>query len=286
MRDDGLQALDELVITHTGFNEAQRNGLAEAAGRALRFVEVGAAGYYQAKNLGFAATTAEVVAFGDADCWPESGWLSRLLAPVVEGRVEVCAGRTTYRPDLLGTAATTIDFLYFESPGGQRETRNFYANNVAFRRATFGRYATGDSFYRGHCQVLGLQLKRDGVRIAFEPRARTLHRFPDSARELLQLRLMRGSDAVALTPHLFEEFPFLRVAGPLAPAAVLAARLGFSVAALGKQDMPELRGLERLACLSAIAALSLADAAGAALRLPRTALSYHADVDGLVEARS
>ena len=38
-------------------------------------------GYYEAKNRGFDATTADVVAFGDGDCWPDPAWLETLLAP-------------------------------------------------------------------------------------------------------------------------------------------------------------------------------------------------------------
>ena len=111
-----LTSVEEVVITHDGLSEAQRDRLALAAGVPLRFVLLPPdTGYYEAKNLGFDATTTDVVAFGDADCWPEPGWLAALLAPFAgDHPADVVAGRTTYRDDLLGAAATAIDFMYFD----------------------------------------------------------------------------------------------------------------------------------------------------------------------------
>jgi GT2 family glycosyltransferase len=299
-----LDALAELVITHDGFEPAHQDQLEAAAGRRITLVRVDrAAGYYEAKNRGFEATRADVVVFGDSDCWPERAWLESLVAPFADdrdgggGAVDVVAGRTTYRGDLLGIAATTIDFMYFPSPLGPDCTRNFYANNVAFRRQAFAahRYADMDGVYRGHCQVLGLRLQARGVPIRFVPRARTVHRFPDTARELLRLRWLRGQDTVGLLPHLAAAYlprrwRWLGRVG-LSSLAVLAIRFGCSLRSIGRQDMPETRGLRALACAGVVSALSLADAAGALFRSligDRTnaradaqALSYHGDGDRL-----
>lgn len=270
---------DEIVVTHRGLGpHAARIG--EAAGRALRLVDVGEAGYYAAKDLGAAQATGELIAFGDADCWPDPRWLSHLLSPLEDGGARAAAGRTCYRADLLGTAATTIDFLYFPSPLGEKCTRNFYANNVAFLRDAFPGFGGGDGFYRGSCQVLGLRLQRDGVPVRFEPRARTVHRFPDSARELFELRMRRGGDAVELAPHLMRAYLGRSISGPLPTAVALAGRFAASVGAIGHQDMPPLGPVEAVACVATIAALSLCDAAGAALRLlgagpDSSSLSYH-----------
>jgi hypothetical protein len=297
-----LTSLAELVVTHEGtISDAQIPTLQNACGRRITFVETeDGAGYYHAKERGFDATNAAVVVFADGDCWPENDWLACMLAPFADGKatppVDVVAGRTVYRPDLLGIAATTIDFMYFSSPFGAHTSRNFYANNVAFRREVFDRlrYA-GDGFYRGNCQVAGMKLVEQGVPVHFVPAARTTHRFPDSARELVQLRLLRGEDTVVLTRHLRERaLPqrarWLMDLGPASPALVLGARLACSVAALNRQDMPEVRGARRAAALGLIAGLSLLDAAGAVRGLlPKrerdrtahktTTLSYHGDGD-------
>lgn len=303
-----LSSLAELVVTHEGtVSEAHVQELESASGRRITFVEIpSGAGYYDAKELGFDATSSEIVVFADGDCWPDQGWLTHLLAPFSEDqdedeRVRVVAGRTVYRDDLLGIAATTIDFMYFSSPFGSSASRNFYANNVAFRRSVFDdlRYTDGDGFYRGNCQVAGMKLVEKGVPVRFVPAARTTHRFPDSARELVKLRMLRGEDTVVLAQHLKQRaLPlnarWLMDLGPASPALVLGARFACSVASLNKQDMPKVRGARRVAAVGLIAGLSLLDAAGAVKgMLPfasakkrreahkTTTLSYHGDGDKL-----
>lgn len=305
-----LSSLASFVVTHDGLPAESRAALDRAAGVPVRWVQLAAGvDYYEAKNVGFDAaidpTTgrgADVVAFADADCWPEPPWLEELLAPFADPSIQVTAGRTTYRTDLLGTAASTIDFMYFPSPLGAGCTRNFYANNVAFRRAVFGgtRYATHD-MYRGHCQILGTRLHRAGVPIAFVPAARTIHRFPDRLAELVKLRLLRGEDVIEMTPHLVKTYlpaaAPLGNLGPIAPLAVLAARFVFSVRSVNHQDMPPAHGLRWAATVGAIAGLSLLDAAGTVARsvfrwrpasrdgaAAGITLSYHENNDHLAAA--
>ncbi len=296
-----LASLRELVITHDGFSTAAQARIAAAAGMPLRFVRIGLGdGYYRAKVLGFEATTAPVVVFGDADCWPEPRWLERILAPFAEGAL-VAAGRTRYRDDWLGRSATALDFLYFESDHGPGHRRNFYANNVAFRRDVFVAhpYRPATRIYRGHCQRLGLELAEAGVPIVFVEDAVTVHRFPDSAAELLRLRLLRGADSVEMTAPIVEaalppSLHWLANLGPLSPMLLLSARLACGVAVAGKQGAEPVALPMRLACGAGAAAISFVDAWGALLRstlgvrlgvvdgsLATGVLSYHGDGDRL-----
>lgn len=296
-----LASLHQFVITHDGLPADARARLDRVAGVAIRWVELAAGtDYYAAKNVGFDATDADVVAFADADCWPEPTWLEALLAPFSDERVLISAGRTTYRTDLLGTAASTIDFMYFQDDPAT--TRNFYANNVAFRRAIFDqhRYAVHD-MYRGHCQIMATRLHQAGVPIEFVPAARTIHRFPDQLAELVKLRLLRGEDTCEITPHLVRTYlpaaAPLGNLGPVMPLAVLATRFVFSVRALNHQDMPPARGARWLATVGAIAGISLVDAAATLVRgvrgrrigsrgadAAKITLSYHGDHDQLSAA--
>ena len=302
-----LDRVDELVVTHDGLPAPLLDAVQSAAGRPVDAVELPAGcGYYEAKNLGFDATGADIVVFADSDCWPEPGWLDALVAPFADPAVEVVAGRTTYRDDLLGIAATTIDFMYFDSPLGPSCTRNFYANNVAFRRKTFGlrRFPTDTPLYRGPCQLLGLRLLEDGIPVRFEPTAHTVHRFPDTLGELLRLRLLRGQDttdfARALLGHLAprsrawlgDRSEGLDLRGLLAACAVIGGRHAFSQKTLGRQSMAPVRGARGLGARALITTISAIDAAGAigrALGLfagdrSEVVLSYHDDRDRLKRA--
>ncbi|HEY7374964.1 MAG TPA: glycosyltransferase [Polyangia bacterium] len=322
-----LASLDEVIVVHDGLAEAARARLEATAGRGLTFVRLDAGDdYYAAKDAGFAATRAAVVAFADADCWPDPDWLRALLEPFArDAAVGAVAGRTSYRPDMFGAAATAIDFMYFGSPlaaparsaGSRRSeknnsrtprlwrgataagcTRNFYANNVAFRREvlTDAPLAFGaHGFYRGSCQVLGLALQARGIAIHFAPRAHTVHRLPDSIADLVRLRLLRGADSVELAPHLADAYLPARARrlgrlGPLSGLAVLAARWGCSLLALQRQGSPAVRGPRWFAGAALVSAIHAADAAGAVIRGLRLglappararALGYHGNVDRL-----
>ena len=182
-----LSRLAQVVVTHDGLPEAVCDALRRSSGLALQFVLIDAStGYYAAKNLGFAALDAarcDHVVFADADCIPAADWLEQLLLPLcAEQSPAVVAGRTSYSSSLAGTALTTIDFMYFPSPLQAGATRNFYANNVVFRREVFAEHAYQalDGVYRAHCQVLGLRLQAAGIALHYAAAAHTEHRLPDS----------------------------------------------------------------------------------------------------------
>jgi glycosyltransferase involved in cell wall biosynthesis len=228
-----LARLDEVVLVHEGLPLRDQATLSRAAGRPLRFVEVPrGSGYYAAKNAGFAATTADVVAFGDADCRPSDVWLHALLGPMrANGDVQVVAGRTVYEPSALGDALTAIDFQPIASPLGRGCVRHFFANNVAFRREVFAArpFELREDLHRGACGVLALRLHRDGIPIHHAPDALTVHRTPRGL-ELVERRMKRGSDLARLAPeiaraHLPAALAWVGQLGPLSPLVLLAGRL-------------------------------------------------------------
>ena len=239
-----LTSLADVALTHEGLSVAQRARLEAAAGRALAFVEVPpGTDYYAAKNAGFdalaAAGRADVVAFGDADCWPDDAWLAELVAPFAgDPTVAVVAGRTTYGDDDPLTAAlTAIDFSMVPFREDPRRARHFFANSVAFRRDVFARYryAPRADVHRGACGRVAFHLAADGVAIRFAPRAHTRHRAPQSVRELFARRCSRGADLAALAPEIADAYlpPPARVLGRLGAASALVLLGGRTLVSLG-----------------------------------------------------
>ena len=292
------QSLAQWIITHDGFDDAACADIARLAGCPIDFVLIGAQdSYYEAKNRGFDRSDprrCDYVAFCDADCTPAAQWLEQLLLPFAAPDAPLAvAGRTSYSASVMGVALTSIDFMYFPGPLREGATVNFYANNVAFRRDVFDQYRYQElaGVYRAHCQVTGMRLQAAGIAIAYAVDAHTEHRLPDTRRELLKLRWMRGEDTVSLTPylvrtHLPAHLQWLGNSGPIGPWCVMAMRLGYSLRALNRQDLPPLRGLRRPAAVALTIALSSIDTLGAVVRgfvaivrrpadRGREALSYH-----------
>lgn len=272
-----LAQLAEVIVTHDGLDASAVQKLAQNKPFKLRFLEIGAErGYYQAKNAGFEAAlpSTQYMAFADSDCMPVTTWLAELLAPLAENpALDAVSGRTSYHDSVFGSALTTIDFKYYLRPQAQQNTRNFYANNVVFKRALFAQYAYQplSRTYRGHCQRAGLQMDIDGVNIYFARKAHTVHRLPDSMGEVLRLRWLRGQDACSLTPflvrrHLPASLQWFARTGPIAPLTVLLIRLGVSLKALNHQDLPTLKGFKYLGAMGLIGLVSAVDMCGALLR--------------------
>lgn len=273
------QSLAQWIITHDGLDDDACADITRLAGRPVDFVAIDLHdSYYEAKNLGFDrvdATRCDYVAFCDADCTPSAEWLEQLLLPLAEpapGAPVAVAGRTSYSASAFGVALTSIDFMYFPGTLRAGSTFNFYANNVAFRRDVFGayRYQELPGVYRAHCQVLGMRLRTAGIGIHYAARAHTEHRLPDTRRELLKLRWMRGEDSVSLTPYLVRTslpgwLHWLARSGPVGPMCVMATRLVCSLRSLNRQDLPPL-GARYPAAVLALIAMSLVDSTGALTR--------------------
>lgn len=250
----------ELVITHVGLDATTRATLAD--GRAVTWVELPAtATYYEHKNRGFDASTGEVVAFIDGDTMPDDDWLAQLVAPFAGG-AKVVAGATSY-PGAIAPIANEIDFPYFDGATAKRVSiadapptvRNFFANNVAFDRATFAarRYPTIAPMFHGQCQVLALRLLQDRIPVVFAPDARLTHAWPSGVREWLAVRLLRGADTVTLMPYLWSHYtpraaPVIDRLGALPSLVLFAARaVGSSWHAVRRGPVLEALGFVALA---------------------------------------
>ncbi len=271
-------SVDEICVTHFGLSDAAQRQVEQMLGASVRWLCVDEiTSYYEAKNAGFQATKADVVVFADSDCWPDTSWLGKLLSPFADANTKVVAGRTRYRDDVLGDAVTLLDFPYFERHcASGRITHNFYANNVAFRRDVFAEHNyPEDAFFRGHCQVLGMRLAEAGVAIRYQHDAVTVHRFPDSARELLVLRLLRGSDLRALAPRIAEHLE-LPVSPALSVPAAWLVRQSFAMRTERVREQSLIKRLQVNAICLGVAGLDAAGVvfAGRVGANPHTLLSY------------
>lgn len=155
-------------------------GLGRSDVEVLEEPERGAAA---ARNRGIRAARGEIVAFTDADCAPEPGWLRHLIPPLERQSVGAVAGRVIPAPPRstleLFNALYTLR-LPADDGRFQRWTPRsggFPTANLAVRRSLLdavGEFDEEVGIY-GEDYDLCARLYRRGAEIRYEPAARVVH---------------------------------------------------------------------------------------------------------------
>jgi len=155
--------------------------------------------YFDQKNYGAARTEADIVLFLDSDVIPEPGWLGLLLQVFDDPEAKVVCGHTylATRTTMERCFALIWFFPPHEPRPGVRESRNFYANSVAFRREVFreNNFPEEDC-YRGQGNDLAKRLKKKGIKILRVGEAWTSHPWPGSWRFVVLRAFVRGHDTI------------------------------------------------------------------------------------------
>ncbi len=158
-------------------------------------------GYYQLKNFGVTQAQNDLVFFVDSDIIPEAGWYDALMTAIDRPGVDVVGGTTFIPRDSFYDKAFNL-FWFFdltEKQSGMFSEKNFYANNVVFKRDLLARYPFPemDSF-RGQCTVLSDQMTADGVTIYRDYAARVSHPAPNGLQHFFKRALCEGYDGVTI----------------------------------------------------------------------------------------
>jgi Glycosyl transferase family 2 len=155
----------EVIVVDNG-SEDGTGGLARAAPGPVRVVERdhGLAG--EARNDGAAVALGDVLAFTDADCYPEPGWLASGLRALEEG-ADLVQGRVDPEP---GVAMGPFDrSLWVHSDDGLYQTANLFVRRSLFERIGGFEEVFDDPSARafGEDVWLGWRARRAGARAAF-----------------------------------------------------------------------------------------------------------------------
>ena len=166
----------EVVVVDDGSTDDTPAVLADLASRtplALRVLRLPArAGAAAARNRGWRATTAPLVAFTDDDCVPDPGWIAAGRDALAAG-AGVVVGRTLPPPDQAALGATPFSAVLDVSSERFMETCN-----VFYRRADLAAVGGFDERFRrpsGEDTELGLRVLGLGRRAEFCPGAVVHH---------------------------------------------------------------------------------------------------------------
>jgi glycosyltransferase involved in cell wall biosynthesis len=123
------QQPDEVIVVDDGSRDATV-ALAEASPVVTRVIRGAGKGPGAARNAGAAAATGAVLAFLDADCVPQTGWLREGVHALASA--DLVQGRTTPPPDApRGPFDRT---LWVVAPWGLFETANLFVRRDVFER--------------------------------------------------------------------------------------------------------------------------------------------------------
>jgi hypothetical protein len=166
-----------------------------------RTVRVPDARYYELKNHGAAAAAGAIVVFLDSDAIPEPGWLEGILSPFADPAVHVVAGHAYIQPDSLYSKAFALWWFFplRARPQPPAPVAHFFANNVAFRRATFlaHPFSPVEGTSRGACVELAKSLRAAGCTIWQTSAAQIAHPAPRGWRHFALRALAQGRDRLA-----------------------------------------------------------------------------------------
>lgn len=191
----------EVLICHDSDDAPAPSGGGNGLPASWRTIRVPDGRYYELKNHGAREATGPVVAFLDSDAIPEPGWLEALLEPFADPAVQVVAGNTFIQGDDLWAKAFALWWFFplRAEPGAFTPTTHFFANNVAFRRATLRAhpFSSREGTSRGACIDLASELGRAGVTIWRTTSAQATHPAPRGWRHFVLRALAQGRDRLA-----------------------------------------------------------------------------------------
>ena len=195
----------------------------------VSFVFSAESNYFAAKNAGAALAAGEIIVLLDGDCEPSRDWLEVLVSRFDAG-VDVVAGSTRYDGRSLAARTFSIpDFAYIVGAEND-DASGFNLNNVAFRHDVLVTHPLESRIRRnGGCYFLFHQLRAEGIRVIYEPRASVSHGLDIRGLGFMWKHFDRGHDGVRVyrldDRAVLKGTRFFRRTGALGLLAIYARRI-------------------------------------------------------------
>ena len=173
---DQTVAATEIVVVDNGSSDRTASVATQAGARVL--LEP-LAGSYRARNRGWRATNADVVAFTDADCRPEPDWLQHILVPFSDPSVSGVGGEIRQaETNSLSQKWLSASDMISQAGNANHWFLPFFATaNAAYRRSVLERVDGFDEiFYSGGDNDISWRIQMTTQsKLVYEPRAVVRH---------------------------------------------------------------------------------------------------------------
>jgi len=224
-KQDFAEPAEFLLVEQTKFADRIPTDLAQEL-PGLRVLLDDADSAHALKNAAAREVSSDFVAFIDADCAPDPGWLrSAVEALRAHPDASVVSGRTRYPGRRLVDRVLSLCDRAFLDAGRTRTTSTISNNNSVFRRDVMLEHPLREerSFYGGRAQAQAFE--RAGHRLMFEPRMSAIHYWDGWAAEI-EYRRQVGYGVIGLRRVDPESrFANLIKAGPVMIPAVVGYRI-------------------------------------------------------------
>jgi GT2 family glycosyltransferase len=201
---DGTRAPDEVTVVDQSVGPAIEQVVrdADTGWTRLRWIPTESLGVSRARNIGWRASAASIVAFTDDDCLPDGNWVSTIAEslggdPELDGVTGRVLGLGEETPDLravsLRTATSARTYSGRSLPWRVGTGGNFAVRHAAIERAGGFDERLGPGTDGASAEDLDVlyRLLRDGSRIRYDPRAIVYHELQSAGRRR-QKRMLYG----------------------------------------------------------------------------------------------
>jgi len=178
----------EVLIGDDGSTDGSTDDL-ETEGGWLRVLKGGPRSSYAARNRAAGAARAPLLAFCDADCQPEPGWLEAGIAAVESAEPEtLAAGRVRFLVPDRPTVWTLVDMDTTKDHRREVEIGNAETANLFVRREFFERLDGFDDTIPEHGDFdFALRAVAAGAHLSYAPEAVVWHPTRDTAKPFLRM---------------------------------------------------------------------------------------------------